>query len=79
MTWCPPRPDPRNAQEGVVHSLHKIFLEGHFDIIWLLLDASEQKRHILGGTYALGLRTQDSRALCYWCRFYKTLPNVARG
>lgn len=60
----PSPPDPRNAQEGVVQCLRKIFLEGHFDTIWLLLDASEQRRHILGGTYALRPRTQDSRGLC---------------
>ncbi|KAG2038977.1 hypothetical protein BDR03DRAFT_999084 [Suillus americanus] len=60
--------DLRNVQEGAAQSLRKIFHEGHFNTIWLLLDASEQRRHILEGlekaSEAPTLWGQDSRALC---------------
>jgi hypothetical protein len=60
--------DLRNIQEGVDQTLRKIFHEGHFNTIWLLLDASEQRRHILEGlekaSKAPTLWGQDCRALC---------------
>ncbi|KAG1821589.1 uncharacterized protein BJ212DRAFT_1425821 [Suillus subaureus] len=60
--------DLRNVQEATAQSLRKIFHEGHFKTIWLLLDASEQRRHILEGlekaSEAPTFWGQDSRALC---------------
>ncbi|KAG1781754.1 hypothetical protein EV702DRAFT_962634 [Suillus placidus] len=60
--------DLRNVQEGAAQTLRKIVHEGHFDTIWLLLDTSEQRRHILQGlekaSEAPTLWGQDCRALC---------------
>ncbi|KAG2110270.1 uncharacterized protein F5147DRAFT_689867 [Suillus discolor] len=59
----------RNIQERAARSLRKTLHRGQFNTIWLLLDASEQRRHILQGlekaSEAPGtLWGQGNRALC---------------
>ncbi|KAG2352167.1 hypothetical protein BDR07DRAFT_1466619 [Suillus spraguei] len=36
-----------SVQDNVAKILRNVFDEGHFDTIWLLLNAAEKKRHIL--------------------------------
>ncbi|KAG1812917.1 uncharacterized protein BJ212DRAFT_439583 [Suillus subaureus] len=60
--------DLRRVQDHVAEILRSLFNEGHFDTIWLLLNAAEQRRHILeglkGASEAPTLWGQDCRALC---------------
>ncbi|KAG0702804.1 hypothetical protein DFH29DRAFT_919846 [Suillus ampliporus] len=60
--------DLRRIQEGAAQGLRGLFDQGHFDTIWLLLDTSEQRRHILEGlekaSEAPTFWGQDCRALC---------------
>ncbi|KAG0702836.1 hypothetical protein DFH29DRAFT_485383 [Suillus ampliporus] len=60
--------DLRHVQEGTAQGLRDLFDQGHFDTIWLLLGASEQRTHILEGLVkASDAPTQwgqDCRALC---------------
>lgn len=57
-----------SVQDNVAKILRNVFDEGHFDTIWLLLNAAEKKRHILeglkGASTARTLWGQDCRALC---------------
>lgn len=60
--------DLRSVQDRVAEVLRRLFDEGHFDTIWLLLNVAEQRRHILeglkGASVAPTLWGQDCRALC---------------
>ncbi|KAG2137818.1 hypothetical protein BD769DRAFT_1351668 [Suillus cothurnatus] len=60
--------DLRRVQDGVAEILRKLFNKGHFDTIWLLLNVTEQRRHILeglkGASKAATFWGQDCRALC---------------
>lgn len=61
--------DLRIVQEGAARSLRKFLRGGRFNTIWLLLGASEQRRHILQGLEKASeapstLLGQDTRALC---------------
>ncbi|KAG2107653.1 uncharacterized protein F5147DRAFT_753510 [Suillus discolor] len=61
-------PDTIKVQNTVAKILHRLFDEGHFDTIWLLLNVAEKKRHIheglKGACEARTLWGQDCRALC---------------
>ncbi|KAG2137619.1 uncharacterized protein EDB93DRAFT_1167136 [Suillus bovinus] len=58
----------RDFQKVATDILDKLLNDGHFDTIWLLLNAVEQRRHLLeglkGASNALTLWGQDCRALC---------------
>ncbi|OAX33988.1 hypothetical protein K503DRAFT_803945 [Rhizopogon vinicolor AM-OR11-026] len=58
----------RELQEVVAQNLRIIYHNGRFNIIWVLLNTSEQKRHILAGlnkaSEADTIWAQDCRALC---------------
>ncbi|KAG2052123.1 hypothetical protein BDR06DRAFT_540131 [Suillus hirtellus] len=58
----------RRVQNTVAKILHDLFNKGHFDTIWLLLNVTEKKRHIIeglkGACEARTLWGQDCRALC---------------
>ncbi|KAG1734548.1 hypothetical protein EDD22DRAFT_787874 [Suillus occidentalis] len=60
--------DLRSVQDRVAEALRRLFDEGHFDTIWLLLNVAEQRRHILeglkGASVAPTLWGQDCRAFC---------------
>ncbi|KAG2137598.1 uncharacterized protein EDB93DRAFT_1253605 [Suillus bovinus] len=60
--------DLRSVQNKVAEVLRNLFNEGHFDTIWLLLDVSEKRRHILeglkGASEAPTFWGPDCRALC---------------
>lgn len=60
--------DLRDLQEYPAETLRDIFHDGQFKTIWLLLDASEQKRYLLEGLERASesptLWGQDCRALC---------------
>ncbi|KAG2364580.1 hypothetical protein BDR07DRAFT_1279395 [Suillus spraguei] len=60
--------DLRDLQEGAAVTLRDIFRDGQLKTIWLLLDASEQKRYLLAGleraSESSTLWGQDCRALC---------------